>query len=223
MAAALIGPATLGAAYDYGEPPVPSEMDRIRQQSLLENKIYDDGLLRYDLIQAKIDHCGGVDADNDAHDWFNELLEDSVGDPGLMATNGGTMRLFNFDILVGDVANPQEVSALVIGVQMAEGTYAISVEPLQMLHEWLLNKYDVSPDTASNRLDRLVGEMRPLAPEVLDIQETYVLLGRPPGELFEGDPGYWSGVGSYGNCVLIEKGGDCQHHLTALKERPPED
>lgn len=72
MAAAPVGPAALGVAYDCSEPSEPSELDRIRQQSLLENKIYGDGLLRYDLIQAKIDHDGGVDAANDAYDHFND-------------------------------------------------------------------------------------------------------------------------------------------------------
>lgn len=98
-------------------------------------------------------------------------------------------------------------------------SYATPAEPLQILHERLLNKYNVSPDTASNRLDRLVGKMRPLGPEALYIQKTYVLLGMPPGELFEGHPIYWSGVEIYGNYILIKKSGGCQRHVTALKNR----
>ena len=65
--------------------------------------------------------------------------------------------------------------------------------------------------------------MRPLEPEVLYIQKTYVLLGMPPGELFGGYPICWSGAASYGNCILIEKSGDCQRHVTALKNRPLKD
>ena len=50
-------------------------------------------------------------------------MEASVGNPCRMVDNGGTMWLFNFHILVGDMVNSEEVAALAIRVQMSGGTY----------------------------------------------------------------------------------------------------
>lgn len=196
-----------------------SYLDQIRQQSLLEGSIYDDDLLRFDLIQSRVDNFGGLEAANEFYNDFNQLLEESKGNPGMEITNKGTMRQFNFGALVGDVVRPYEVAALVIDTQMAEGTYITPVKPLRILHEWMLDEYDVHPDMASSRLDRLVGDMRPLALEILKIKETEALLDRVPMELKDADPTYWAVVGDYGHCTIVEERADCAQYLAEAEAR----
>ena len=198
------------------------ELDSIREQSLLDGAIYDGHLLRYDRIPAFAAHFESAEEAKRAYDWFNQLLEDSRGNPKLETTNTNTMRLFNFNALVGDVVGSYEVAALAIGVQKAEGTYAEpDIKPLRTFHEWLLDEYDVSPDAAPGRLDRLVGDMAPLAPEVLQIKETEVLLNLVPEELKKTDSDwtYWAVVADYGYCAIVEKRIDCSHHLAEAEER----
>lgn len=202
-----------------GESVKQRYLEQIRQQSILEGAIYDDELLRFDLIQAKIDHFGSVEAANAFYDDFNSLLKESQGNPGLEITNEGTMRLFNFDILVGEPVRSYEVAALVVGTQMAEGTYTTPIKPLQILHKWMLDKYCVHPGTASARLDQLVGDMRPLASEVLQIKETEALLNLVPGELKVEDSTYWAVVADYGHCAIVEKRTDCAQYLTEIEAR----
>ena len=83
---------------------------------------------------------------------------------------------------------------MVIGEQKAEGTYDTPpAELMQEYHQYLLDKYDVRPGTASAELDSMMGDLRPLAPDVLRIFELPVSKGRDafkwatPPEQQEGD------------------------------------
>ena len=170
-------------------------------------------------MQVKIDHFGSVEAANAFYNDFNQLLKESQGNPGLEIINGGTMKLFNFDILVGETVRSYEIAALVVGTQMADGTYSALIKPLQVLHKWMLDKDCVHPDTALARLDQLVGDMRPLAPEILQIKETEALLSLVPGEMKVEDSIYWAVVADYGHCAIVEKRTDCAQYLAEVEAR----
>ena len=198
----------------------PDDLDSIREQSLLDGAIYDGHLLRYDRIPAFAAHFESAEEAKRAYDWFNQLLEDSKGNPSLEASNGNTMRIFNFLVLVGDMVQQHEVAALAIGVQMAEQTYRQpDIRPLRIYHEWLIDEYHIDPETASVRLGMLVGDMRPLANEVLRLTETGMLLNQVPTDLRQKDRMYWDAVSDYGHCTIVDKGSDCDQYLKASEER----
>lgn len=170
-------------------------------------------------MSAYVDRFGSAEAANRFYSDLDQLLEENEDGSVMKTINEGTMKMFNFDVLVGNAVNSYEVAALVIGVQKAEGTYITPVKPLQTLHKWLLTEHNVQQDTASTRLNQLVGDMRPLAQEVLQIKETEALLDVLPAELKDADPTYWAAVRDYGYCVIIEERTDCAQYLVVAEAR----
>ena len=123
--------------------------------------------------------------------------------------NGGAMRILNFHTLTNTTEEAGRVAALVISERIQNGTYQKpEIEPLQKLHVHLLAEYPTDGN-AGETLTGLFGEMKVLAPEILEVLEMYTLFGKPPTELYFADETYWSTVTWYGLCASIEEGSDC--------------
>ena len=205
-----------------------SDIDALKQESLLKGQIFDRYLIPYEKSPASIDYYGGMEQARLAHTQMKELLIDSRGNEYMEMFNGGAMRLSNFHTLLDSTPDYGEVAALVIAGCMQAGTYQPpQAEPLQKLHEYLITEHNAMHGDAGERLAELVGDMEPLTPEVLEILEMYTLFGKPPTELWLSDQNYWGLVTFYGYCILIDKGDDCGVLLEELQERawddtPPE-
>ena len=91
------------------------------------------------------------------------------------------------------------------------------LEPLQKLHTYLEAEYSINTTTPS--LQDMFGDMSVLTPEILEIKETAALFGLPPEELQKEDLGYWSSIGWYGSCEIIDNGTDCVKYLERAKAR----
>ena len=157
----------------------------LREQSIKDGMIYGDTLLRFDKLDAYIEFRGGAER---ATDFYN--MKESWKD---ITNDTRYIPLANFGVFIGDPSIfPDNIAALVIGAQMAEGTYTEPTEDtLRRYHEWMLDYYDVRPDTASAQLDEMTGDMRPLASEVLDILEARAVEGKVPSNLFFSDTDFW--------------------------------
>ena len=156
----------------------------LREQSIREGMIYNDTLLRFDKLDAYMEHYRGIGINaTDLYERFSN--RDKLTQ---------RMILYNLDVLVGDIVNPEQVAALFIGKQRAEGTYVQPAEKhRQLLHDFLVDYYGVRPDTASAELDKILGNLAVVAPQLLQMKEG---LSGPPQELYETDPEYW-------NCVKV--------------------
>ena len=203
------------------ELPQLSDIDALKQESLLKGKIFDRYLIPYELSPENVKYFGGEAQAKEAHERLEELLEISKGDKAMEISNGGTMLLSNFHILADSTIDFDKIAALVIVERIQANTYQQPIEPIQKLHNYLLKEHPVVGD-AGKELDMLLGDMKPLAPQVLDILETYTLLGKPPfiELLMSEDINYWGITGSYGNCLLVEEGSDCDKYLEQLNAKP---
>lgn len=167
---------------------------------------------------AVIEHFGGLDQALWSYNHLNDLLEYSKGDPYLEKANGLVMLTFNFNVLTDTVVNGDKIAALVIHERKLAGTYQQpELDPLQKLHTYFEEEYPINATTPS--LQDMFGDMSALTPEILEIEETSTLLGKPPEELLEVDLGYWSSVRWYGHCEIIENGTDCTKYLEEAKSR----
>ena len=199
-------------------------IDDLRRISLAEGKIFDDYLIPFEMSPAVIEHFGGSDRALSFYYHLNDLLDDSKGNPHMEKANGFVMLSFNFDVLTDTVVNDEKIAALVIYEHKLAGTYQQpELEPLQKLHMYLEAEYPINATTPS--LQDMFGYMSALAPEILEIEETAALLGKPPYKMHETNLGYWSYVGEYGRCEIINNGTDCAWYLEKAKargwEQPP--
>ncbi|MCY4491623.1 MAG: hypothetical protein OXC46_09230 [Thaumarchaeota archaeon] len=121
-------------------------------------------------------------------------------------------------MLTNTVVCGDKIAVLVIQECKLAGTYQQpDLEPLQKLHTYLEAEYPINATTPS--LQDMFGDMSVLTPEILEIKETTALFGLPPEELLEEEPGYWSAVGWYGSCEIIDNGTDCAKYLERAKAR----
>ena len=199
-------------------------IDDLRRISLAEGKIFDDYLISSEMSPAVIEHFGGSDRALSFYYHLNELLEDSEGHPYLETWYGLAMLAFNFDVLTDTTVHGETIAALVIHERKLAGTYhQPELEPLQKLHTYLEAEYPINATTPS--LQDMFGDMSALAPEILEIEETAALLGKPPYEMRDADLDYWLYVGFYGDCEIIENGTDCARYLEEAEargwEQPP--
>ncbi len=198
------------------ELQVELSINDLKQISLEEGKIFDDYLIPYEMSPAVIEHFGGLDQALSSYNHLNDLLEYSKGNPYLEKANGFTMLSFNFDVLTDTVVVKEKIAALVIHERKLAGTYQQpDLEPLQKLHTYLEAEYPINATTPS--LQDMFGDMSVLTPEILEIEETATLLGKPPYEMHDADLVYWSYVGEYGDCEIIENGTDCTKYLEEAK------
>ena len=201
-------------------------IDDLRRISLAEGKIFDDYLIPFEMSPAVIEHLGGSDRALSFYYHLNDLLDDSKGNPHMEKANGFVMLSFNFDVLTDTVVNDEKIAALAIYEHKLAGTYQQpDLEPLQKLHTYLEAEYPINATTPS--LQDMFGDMSALAPEILEIGEAAALLGKPPYEMHEADLNYWSYVGFYGSCEIINNGTDCAWYLEKAKargwEQPPKE
>ena len=173
---------------------------------------------------AVIEHFGGSDQALSFYYHLNELLEDNEDSPDRKKVNGFVMLAFNFDVLTDTTVHGEKIAALVIHERKLAGTYQQpDLEPLQKLHTYLEAEYPINATTPS--LQDMFGDMSALAPEILEIEETAALLGKPPYEMHDADLDYWLYVGLYGDCEIIENGTQCGWQMGEAKargwEQPP--
>ena len=199
-------------------------LDKLREESIKSEKIFDDYLLPYTLSSAAIEYFGGVEEATTFYNHMADLLEASKGNKGMEVPNNATMRLSNFDTLTDTVVDRHKVASLVISERKQTGTYEIPIAPLQKLHEIILSKYPIT-DNAGEQLTRLFGDMKVLAPEVLDVLEIYAMMGHPPNpnSASDADFHYWGLVGAYGRCMLIDEASYCDHYLERANEFDPKE
>ena len=167
----------------------------LREQSIKDGKIYGDTLLRFDKLDENIKGYGSAENATTAYNSLNRLLlHDNPTE-----NNKGTVKILNLVVFSRGalIDKTEHVAALVIGEQKAEGTYYTPpAELMQEYHQYLLDTYDVRPGTASAELDSMMGDLRPLAPEVLRVFERQVSHGMagfkyltPPEQ--QGDDSDW--------------------------------
>ena len=198
------------------EPQVELSIEELKRISLEEGKIFDDYLIPYEMSPAVINHFGGLNQTLWSYNHLNDLLEYSKGDPYLEKTNGFLMLSFNFDVLTDTVVAKEKIAALVIQERKLAETYQQpDLEPLQKLHTYLEAEYPINATTPS--LKDMFGDMSIFAPEILEIEETAALLGKPPYKMHESDLNYWFYVGLYGDCEIIENGANCAEYLEEAK------
>ena len=196
-------------------------IDDLKRISLAERKIFDDYLIPFEMSPAVIEHFGGSDQALSFYYHLNELLEDSEDSPDRKKVNGFVMLAFNFDVLTDTTVHGEKIAALVIHERKLAGTYQQpDLEPLQKLHTYLEAEYPINATTPS--LKDMFGDMSALAPQILEIEETAALLGKPPDEMHEADLNYWSYVGFYDSCEIINNGTDCAWYLEKAKARAGE-
>ncbi len=192
----------------------------LKQESLLNGQIFDRYLIPYEKSQAKIEGFGGIEQAREMYTHMNDLLDESKGNEYMEKFNHGTMLIHNFHTLTNTTEDVGRVAALVISERMQNEAYRQpEIEPLQTLHGHLIAEYPTAGN-AEETLTGLFGEMKILAPEMLEVLEMYTLFGKPPSELYFADVDYWATVGAYGDCVLVEEGSDCDKYLEIARERP---
>ena len=200
------------------EEIVELSIEDLKQISLDEEKIFNDYLIPYEMSSAKIEHFGGLNQTLWHYNHFNDLLDNSKGNPHMEKINEIAMLQFNFGVLTNTVVSGDKIAALVIQERKLAGTYQQpDLEPLQKLHTYLEAEYPINATTPS--LQDMFGDMSVLTPEILEIKETAALFGLPPEELQKKDLGYWSAVGWYGSCEIIDNGTDCAKYLERAKAR----
>ena len=193
-------------------------LEELRQESLANKKIFDRYLIPYTMSPAQVEHFGGVEQAIYYHKHLDDLLEESKGNKWMESVNGRTMLSLNFFTLTGTTEPMEKIAALVLQERIRDGTYQQpDLEPLQILHEYLLAEHHTTDDP-TKVLVEMLGDMYVLAPEVLDITEMNTLFGNfPSTEVVFADFDYWLSIRWYGNCVFIEEGNDCDVHLEAAK------
>ena len=151
----------------------------LREQSIKEGMIYGDTLLRFDKIDAYVEHFSGMGLNaTELYERFSKHDQPTAG-----------VLLYNLDVLVGEIVNSEQIVALFIGKQKAEGTYVPPAEKhLRLYHDFVVDHHGVQTDTASDELDRILGDMVAVAPHVQQIKEERLI---PPYELEQTDPEYW--------------------------------
>ena len=203
------------------EPQEEPSIDDLRRISLAEGKIFDDYLIPFEMSPAVIEHFGGPDQALWSYNHLNDLLEDSEGNPYREKVNGFVMLSFNFDVLTDTTVHGEKIAELVIHERKLAGTYLQpELEPLQKLYTYLEAEYPINATAPS--LQDMFGDLSALAPEILEIEETAALLGKPPYEMHDADLDYWLYVGFYGDCEIIENGTDCARYLEKAKARASE-
>ena len=183
------------------------DIDAIRQESLSNGKIFDHYLIPYVMSPTNIEYFGGIEQANASYNHLNDLLESSKDDKYMKVSNDLTMLSSNFRILA-DITEPSaKIAALVIQERIQYETYERpELEPLKTLHEYLIAEYP-----ATQTLDDILGNMKILAPEILDIVEKNTLFGNfPSTEIYLENTDYWMTVGQYGDCVFVDEGSDCE-------------
>ena len=179
LSAVVISVSTAGQSTTEAE--YLASIAHLREQSLREGVIYGDTLLRFDKLDESIKAYGSAENATGAYNSMNRTLLNNPNISGWGVTVAkGTAKILNLEVLSGGALfdKTAHVAALVIGEQKAEGTYETpTAELMQEYHQYLLDKYDVRPSTASAEIDSMMGDLRPLAPEVLRIFELPVSHG----------------------------------------------
>lgn len=195
------------------------DIEDLRQKSLSEGKIFDEYLIPFTMSPANVEYFGGVEQAEATYTHFNDLLNASIGNKHMEVRNGLTMLQSNFHTLT-DIAEPMSsVAALVIQERIQNGTYVEpDLEPLVLLHEYLIAEY---PDENAGRtLTIMLGDMKALAPNALDLVEKIALFGTVDPELFDSNPHYWITMRWYGGCVFVDVADDCDKYLDEAREPP---
>ena len=186
---------TAAAEQSATEAEYLASIAHLREQSIKEGVIYGDTLLRFDKLDENIKGYGSAENATTAYNSLNRLLlHDNPTE-----NNKGTVKILNLVVFSRGalIDKTEHVAALVIGEQKAEGTYDTPpAELMREYHQYLLDTYDVRPGTASAELDSMMGDLRPLAPEVLRVFERQVSHGMagfkyltPPEQ--QGDDSDW--------------------------------
>ena len=204
--AAAVNAATVNSAateQSATEAEYLASIAHLREQSIKEGKIYDDTLLRFDKLDAYVEHFRelGMNA-TDRYERYSNL-----------GISTYLLRLYNLAVLAGDPVNSEQIAALLIGKQRAEGTYVRPAEKhLQLYHDFLVDHHGVRPDTASAELDEILGDLATVAPQVLQMREEGPI---PPSELYDTNPEYW-------DCLVVspdfewnEETGECNRAVAS--------
>ena len=144
------------------------------------------------------------------------LLTKSEAVPSERFQNQVNRALFNTaTLLEGRIAGPHHVTALVVAKERALGTYDAGMAGyLKKYHDYVVGKYDI-PNTAGGidaALNRALGDMAPLANEIVSVTNRAASIGGVPNELLESDIEYWVDVELSTYCGL--DGGIWNAHCT---------
>ena len=199
------------------EPWEGVSIDELRRISIEEGRIFDDYLIPYEMSPVVIEYFGGLDQTRWSHNHFNDMLEKSIGSVGMEKRNGLVKTSWNFNVMTNSLhPHDEEIAAMVIHEQKLAGTYQQpDLEPLQKLHTYLEEEYQINTSTPS--LQDIFGDMIVLTPQILENEETSTLLGKPPYLVRGDDRIYWSYIQSYGYCEIIKNLTGCDKYLEKAK------
>ena len=154
-----------------------ASITHLREQTIKEGMIYGDTLLRFDKIDVYVEHfrAFGINV-TDVYERASDI------DHQARLTH-------NLRVMVGDIVDTEQIAALFIGKQKAEGTYVQPAEKhMQLYHEFIFDKHSVWTSTASAELDEILGDLAVVAPQVLQMREDEP---KPTPELHDTNPEYW--------------------------------
>lgn len=139
--------------------------------------------------------------------YVKEYTEASLPENGMnQFIQRETIRLHNFETIIGEKIDAGELVALYAAKQKADNTYGEPYHAVQKYHDWLLSQYDLPTKTIDSRILEIIGDTKYLemSQEFVDSKNSLAFHGVIPFELFETDKQYWGKVTLGGECHLDE-------------------
>ena len=119
-----------------------------------------------------------------------------------------TIRRFNIETIIGERIDADELVALYIAKERANGTYDKPYHAVQKYHDWILSQYDTqTTEDIDGRILEIIGNSKYLkiSQEFVDSKNLMAMYGlRIPTELFFSDTGYWDRVLFVGECNFVD-------------------